>query len=838
MIAEEGQILVYLEAVRTLWQTDAADAQSLAVFTAWEEEYQHGPFRVPEESEVLLDGRCQLVSDHNRIACCAWDFAEECAVLRIEGDTTIQRFQITFLDGEADVRELDLSHINEHALGYGERLEVIYDVVNYLRQSKPRLDVRDLSLADYRQALENLAPSFESRTIMIMHQLSRPEVRRLVTNAVEDMAADEISNQLILPLDGTYAMSASAVDESPAGRAAYMLTPQTPWRISQELDFLAEAFRFRSKLREDFILTFTHAQILEETERRALILKLSLGPDTPVSGGDRLLVYKRGERAPIGLLTLELDEGQYMIAALQWNDYSAQDSISDPDLYARPQKGPESYASSLFDSLVMKYKDQSNFESPALCAAFGSVPTVYHHHSGAMDDVDSLDISQAQAWRNAVDEENSLVVIQGPPGTGKTHVLVRVIRELVQQGLRVLVTGPSNVSVDNVCSRLLDLPVLRIGRQRESIDESVSKHCWMYNIEAVREFQQKKADLKGASVYAGTHIGLLKEELVRTDIEANGIYDVIVFDEAGMANLGEFALCASLARRAILFGDHQQLPPFPLPREVEDHLKRFTVVDRAVWSGIRLSALQWLIERRSLPVNLLRTCYRCQNPRLMRFASTLFYNACVRASAQAEYYRLPYDERLKVYPPSSLRVFSTSNLPLHLRKEKLVISGNRPGLENELEARVVLALYYAMLRRYPIEEITVITPYRRQARLIRKSLSLSAAKSIVPGLTLSPTEWTGLLRRRIATVDSFQGGESDAVIISYVRSNDGGGIGFVDDAHRINVAHTRCRRELVIVADLDCLVQQARNNIPRRLKRTIARDGQVQDVPMSFADEA
>ena len=75
------------------------------------------------------------------------------------------------------------------------------------------------------------------------------------------------------------------------------------------------------------------------------------------------------------------------------------------------------------------------------------------------------------------------------------------------------------------------------------------------------------------------------------------------------------------------------------------------------------------------------------------------------------------------------------------------------------------------------------------------------------------------------------------VIISYVRSNDGGGIGFVDDPHRINVAHTRCRRELIIVADIDCLAAQARNNIPRRLRRAILRDGEISDVPPGFAEE-
>ena len=834
---EEANIFLYLAAVKKLWETDPAQAHSLEVFLTWEQEYNHSPFLIPSDSTTILQGQCSLIGDKHRIACCVWDFTEEAPVLRVEGDTSIQRFRIVFDDGYPIFEELDLLYVTEDALSYGEKLEVIYDVVNYLRQHRPQLDVRSLSLADYREALEALAPAYESRTILIMHRETRPHVRAFVRTAVEDMAADEISNQLILPLDGTYALSRDVIKAPHSTHSAFvLLQPQTGWRVLQELEFLAEAFRYRAKLREDFVLQFDQAKVLEENERRGLVLKLSLGTDAPVGGGDRLLVYNRGERAPIGLLTLDLDEGQYMIGTLKWNDYSARDSIHDPEIYARPQRGPESFASSMFDALVVNFKDKGTFESPALCSAFGVERTRYTHHGPPDVCVADLDSSQAQAWKNAVDDENPLVVIQGPPGTGKTHVLVRLIRELVASGQRILVTGPSNVSVDNVCTRILDLPLLRIGKQRDSINEIVSKNSWMYNIEAVREFQRKNKDQK-ASVYAGTHIGILKEELISIDAEKNGIFDAIIFDEAGMANLGEFALCAKLARRAILFGDHQQLPPFPLPREVEDHLRGFRVADRAVWSGIQLSALQWLIDRRGLPVNLLRTSYRCQNPRLMRFASTLFYNARVRASAQAEYYTLPFDERLKVYPPNSLRIFSTSRLPLPLRKETLLISGNRPGLENGLEARVVIALFYSLLRRYPIEEITVITPYRRQARLIRKSLSLAAARGIKPDLTLKPDEWDGFLRRHIATVDSFQGGESDVVIISYVRSNDGGGIGFVDDPHRINVAHTRCRRELIIVADIDCLAAQARNNIPRRLRRAILRDGEISDVPPGFAEE-
>ncbi|MBT4823358.1 MAG: hypothetical protein HON70_47080, partial [Lentisphaerae bacterium] len=89
------------------------------------------------------------------------------------------------------------------------------------------------------------------------------------------------------------------------------------------------------------------------------------------------------------------------------------------------------------------------------------------------------------------------------------------------------------------------------------------------------------------------------------------------------------------------------------------------------------------------------------------------------------------------------------------------------------------------------------------------------------------------LRSRISTVDSFQGGESDAVIICYVRSNADGRIGFVDDPNRVNVAHTRCRREMTVIGDFDCLRESTRNRIFKRMGRAFERDGEVIDVTLA-----
>ena len=140
------------------------------------------------------------------------------------------------------------------------------------------------------------------------------------------------------------------------------------------------------------------------------------------------------------------------------------------------------------------------------------------------------------------------------------------------------------------------------------------------------------------------------------------------------------------------------------------------------------------------------------------------------------------------------------------------------------------AEFYATLERYPLAEISIITPYRRQARLIEKLLDRETARRHAARHPFDDAGWERFLATRVDTVDSFQGGESDAVIMSYVRSNPQNSIGFVDDPNRINVAHTRCRREMAVIADIECLKRGARSNVFERLQRAIARDGQVINV--------
>jgi hypothetical protein len=415
-------------------------------------------------------------------------------------------------------------------------------------------------------------------------------------------------------------------------------------------------------------------------------------------------------------------------------------------------------------------------------------------------------------------------------------VLERVLRTLCGRGERVLLVAPANTAVDNACRRTMDLPVLRFGVSRDSIAPDIAEACWIGDLDCVRAFAEARRALRGGGLFAGTPVGLLRGEITTADVAKHGWFDVLVVDEAGMMGLDEFLLCCRLARRVVLFGDHQQLPPFPLPEQVIASLRaECDVVPRHLWATVRHSAIEWLVENRRVPVTVLQRSYRCQNPRLLRFSSTLFYNARVKPREDADYFKLPYAQRQARYPASTLRLYRTSGLPLSWRRERFVLEGNKPGIENELEARLCLWAVRDLLSRFPPREITVIAPYRRQVRLIRGLLERyrEFACELAPEPP-SVSAWHQFARARVSTVDSFQGGESDGVVVCYVRSNEAAGIGFVEAPNRVNVAHTRCRREMVVIADSECLCRQASSRLFTRMARAFERDGETVDVDVDL----
>ncbi len=826
---ELAKIEAYFEEGRKLWQRNPEMVLSRQFFELWEESQHPQPFPLDPPALEFL-GQQFPVDRQPTVACFTWDYAEECASLVLESTADVRRIAVVFEDGEPVVADSSAEVFDDDAISAGERLEFVMDVIAQIRSDHPSRNVLNMRKSEYTAALRQISGWYDQRTVKMMSTLKIAAIHKLVKRAVQDMALDELSDQLTLPLNGSYAVAGNTNTMVVGGDTPFAVHPSPPrtrWTVAGDLTFLSRAGHVLADLETEFVLRFENCEVL--MGENPVYLRVPLTQEVPIRSNERLQVYRRGENVPVAAFTIEINDRTSLIGRLQWPDEPEEITC---DYYARPKRSPARTLAQLMEAFANEFLREGRFESAALNAALGVEDFSFEDAAVPRRNELGFDRSQCRAWANAVNPQNALTLIQGPPGTGKTHVLVQILRDFVKRGLRVLVAAPSNTAVDNVCRRALDLPLLRVGHDRDRIAPNVADACWIGDLQNVQRFQnQRDGD---TAIYAGTHVGLLHDDIIQTELEHNGLFDAIVFDEAGMARMDEFLICTKMARRAVLIGDHRQLPPFPLPEPVLRVLREegeATLTQRAT---LTQSALEWLVTQRKVPVFVLQSSYRCQNPRLMRFSSTVFYNAQVKASVWADYYRLPYDERQQKYPPSTLRLYSTSSLPLAQRREQLNFEGGRPGFENALEAELAVHLAVEAMADFPLQQVTIIAPYRRQVHLIRDRLDRETAQAAA-GKEIPDEEWELFRKTRISTVDSFQGGESDIVLVCYVRSNEGTGVGFVDDPNRINVAHTRCRRKMIIIGDIDFLKRHARNRIFHRMERAIRRDGEIIPVDHELA---
>ncbi len=821
------KIKFYFDEGKRLWSMSPDKVISREFYELWENIQEPMPFAVTEDAIEMFGFKFELPgSDSRKLACFGWDQANGCASLTVECAEWEKKYLLFFSEGDPFVSEEEVVFFDNDELKHGEKLEIIYDLTAWLRQNQPQVDILKLKKKEFTDYLDQIAGSYDRKVVNSMKLMSVGFMRNLFQQALSDQASDEINQQLILPLDGGYAQDEEE-DFNPALSIRNLrdgLPAQTRWSVRRNLNFLAAGCRLAAENEREFILVFREAEAMAPPHGGELALKIKIDPEIPLSEGDIVNVFIRGEREMYATFRVDIYDGDVILGRLRSDDINRFGQYQG-QMFGRLQRSPRSMMASLVEDLCEGLKGGRSFDAMDYVLGLKALTFNFKISPNAPVDMDS---SQRQAWSTAVNPDNNLVLIQGPPGTGKTHVLEQVVRYLCKCNLRVLVAAPSNTAVDNICRRLNGLPVLRFGRNSYSIAPDVMESCWIGETTNVARFIELRRRHNLGGIYAGTHVGLLKDEIVVDDMLKNGPYDVIIFDEAGMANLEEFLLCVKLGKRAVLFGDHQQLPPFPLPQPVLERLyQECEPVTHEQRYMITRSALEWLIEARGCPVIMLQRSYRCQNPRLLRFSSTLFYDAGVKPSRQAEYYQLSFQERNRKYSSQTLLFYSTSHLPDSIRAENLSLEGSKPGISNPAEALICAHAFYRALSRYELSEITIIAPYRKQMQLIRRILSRECAGMI---RQISDNEWKTFVNTRIATVDSFQGGESDIVIICYVRSNPGGSIGFIDNPNRINVAHTRCRREINIIGDIDCLKAQARNNIFERMERAFLRDGEVLHV--------
>jgi superfamily I DNA and/or RNA helicase len=404
---------------------------------------------------------------------------------------------------------------------------------------------------------------------------------------------------------------------------------------------------------------------------------------------------------------------------------------------------------------------------------------------------------------------NDLAIIHGPPGTGKTTTVIELIRHLLQQGQTVLACAPSNLAVDNLFERLLAAkePVIRLGHparvlpelRAHTLDALLENHP---DVKMARKLSREahrlreRANRPSRSQPTPSEKRQLRDEASQLLADARRIeaqtverildqaqvicatttgldsqilgqrrFDVCVLDEAAQSTEPGAWIPLTRSDRLILAGDHQQLPPTIISPE-------------AASEGLALSLMERLLAEVSADISRLLTVQYRMNRQIMQFSSQMLYeNALIAADSVAEH--LLADLPGVTAAPlsdSPLRFIDTAGASYD---EQLEPDGD--SRFNPQEAELVQENAQALLDLgLPPSDLAVITPYSAQVRYLRQLL---------------PPEV------EVGSVDGFQGREKEAVIISLVRSNPEGEIGFLSEVRRMNVALTRARRKLIVIGD-------------------------------------
>ena len=428
-----------------------------------------------------------------------------------------------------------------------------------------------------------------------------------------------------------------------------------------------------------------------------------------------------------------------------------------------------------------------------------------------------LNPTQEQAV-NEVLMAKDVAIVHGPPGTGKTTTLVEAINETLMRESQVMVCAQSNMAVDWISEKLVDrgINVLRIGNPTRVNDkmlgftyerrfESHPDYPQLWAIrKAIRElrqhrkrgsdsFHQKMERLKSRATELELRINaqLFGEARVIACTlvgSANKLLDgqrfnTLFIDEAAQALEAACWIPLRRVSRVILAGDHCQLPP--------------TVKSlAALKAGLGVTLMERVTATQPSVVTLLKVQYR-MNEAIMRFSSDWFYGGQVKSAPQVKHRGiLDYDNPFLWIDTAPLEEEDDS--PVY--HEQFV--GESFGRVNKAEANLTISTLRDYLekvgkQRFLDEQVDVgvISPYRAQVQYLRSLIK--ATPELKP------------FRRAITinTVDGFQGQERDIVLISLVRSNAAGDIGFLKDLRRMNVAITRARMKVIILGDVKTLTR-------------------------------
>lgn len=426
-------------------------------------------------------------------------------------------------------------------------------------------------------------------------------------------------------------------------------------------------------------------------------------------------------------------------------------------------------------------------------------------------------------WLNATQEEavnkvlhaKDVAIVHGPPGTGKTTTLVEAVYETLHRENQVLVCAQSNMAVDWISEKLVDrgVSVLRIGNPSRVNDKMLSftyerrfeshpdyPQLWSIR-KAIRELYARSR--KGAEREAVRQkINSLKDRATELEIRINESlfsearviactlvgsanrlltgqkFGTLFIDEAAQALEAACWIPIRKADRVILAGDHCQLPPTVKAPE-------------ALRAGLGHTLMQTIVKSKPDTVSLLKLQYR-MNDEIMRFSSEWFYGGMLQSAPEVKYRSiLDFD--------TPIEWINTEGLDCN---EEFI--GENYGRINKSEAELSIEQLKGYItkigrERFLDEQIDVgmISPYKAQVQYLRRLVRNDAFfKPYRQAITIN-------------TVDGFQGQERDVILISLVRANEEGQIGFLNDLRRMNVAITRARMKLIILGDASTLTRHA-----------------------------
>ena len=429
-----------------------------------------------------------------------------------------------------------------------------------------------------------------------------------------------------------------------------------------------------------------------------------------------------------------------------------------------------------------------------------------------------LNTSQERAV-NDVLRAKDVRVLHGPPGTGKTTTLVEAINETLKRETQVLVCAQSNTAVDWISEKLVDcgIPVLRLGNPTRVNDKMLSftyEHRFADHPDYPKLWQLRRTmrEMRRRRRESGEHfhqkLDRLKELAVELEVRINADifgqvrviastlvgagnklldgkrFGTLFIDEAAQALEAACWIPIRRASRVIFAGDHCQLPPTVKSLD-------------ALKGGLGITLMERIVKNKPECVSLLQIQYR-MNDEIMQFSSDYFYHGQMRSAPEVAH-RLIHegDAPILWLDTSAINVSPDDKYDF---REQFV--GESFGRINKGEAHLTVSLLQIYFQRVGKQrvlddriDVGIISPYRAQVqylkRLIAKRPFFKPFRHLIS----------------VNTVDGFQGQERDVILISMVRANGTGQIGFLHDLRRMNVAMTRARMKLMIVGHVPTLTR-------------------------------